>query len=172
MFVLCSRKLHTHHQNLYKYSHDSHLIICCSLLLKSGLHLINLSIAKPALGQEHRTYCVLQPYPTHAKFTMAPLNGKNSASASRGSKRPHDDSDGNTSGEEFFGSDPIASDCPFQVEILRQAATDSISETGDMNSVYTVRPAATWDSMNRFKKFSGEFTALSSSELTLTKVGQ
>lgn len=118
-----------------------------------------------------------QPDPAHAKFTMAHVNGKNSASASasasasRGTKRPRADSDGNTS-EELVGPDAIAFDCPFQVETFREAPTDSDSKIDDMSIVYTVRPAAMWESMGRFKNFSGECRVLSSFELTLTKAGQ
>lgn len=85
---------------------------------------------------------------------MAPSNGKQPAIC--GTKRPHDDSDGNTSGQAHVDADRIELECIFQVETLRQAATNSISASEGMNSVYIVYPTAIWDSMSRFKNFSGK----------------
>lgn len=85
---------------------------------------------------------------------MAPLNEKKPALC--GSKRPYDDLDENTNGEEHCGANRIQLDCLFQIETFRQAATDSISATGGMNSVYIVRPIALWDSMSRYKNFSSK----------------
>lgn len=85
---------------------------------------------------------------------MAHLDGKQPAIC--GTKRPHDESDENTSGKEHVDANRIELGCLFQVETLRQAATDSISAPEGMNSVYIVRPAAIWDSMSRFKNFSGK----------------
>lgn len=81
---------------------------------------------------------------------MAPLNGKNLTLD--GSKNAHGESDGSTSDEERVGLNRTELECPFKVETFRQAATDSSSAS----DVYVVRPVAIWESLSRFKQFSGK----------------
>lgn len=83
---------------------------------------------------------------------MTPLSAEKPAG--HGTKRPHDDSEGNAGDEDHGSAAELG--CLFQIETFRQAATDSIAAPEGMNSVYIVRPAAIWDSMSRFKNFSGK----------------
>lgn len=96
---------------------------------------------------------------------MALLNEEKPAS--RGSKRPRHDSDDKID-EGPSGANRIELDCPFQVQTFRQAALDSIAAAEGTKSVYTVRPGAAWDSLSRFKNFSGKGSCLASFEPMLT----
>ena len=86
-------------------------------------------------------------------------------------QNPYNSPEEDTGDEDHDGGYPDDLECLFQVERLQQAADDSTSNSGEMRTVYILRPATLWDSLTEYWTFNSK-SSLILYALSLTNMMQ